>query len=262
MLSNEDLEKIEYRYLETISNALKSSVSSMVDGLKSMNKIKDYWSKTHKRGDGFDSGFERIIYSVLQSNTTDLGKPNSCLVGADLFFESPDAFIHIDAKSYQPRTNTKDHWRNKIEANQSSYKTNYQVSNDQRIFEPNLPSYYNIDGSEKPALTYFVNILYSSEFDQNDIFQNLEILNGNVSSMPNGQLIDTYQNDMIAPGGNIDPKKVRFKMFDHDNNNVLKFRLLNNNPNRVKLIYIDNDLIQSTISDAKTPLLKFLSLIN
>ena len=61
MLSNEDLEKIEYRYLETISSALKSSVSSMVDGLKSMNKIKDYWSKTHKRGDGFDSGFERII---------------------------------------------------------------------------------------------------------------------------------------------------------------------------------------------------------
>ena len=114
MLSNEDLEKIEYRYLETISSALKSSVSSMVDGLKSMNKIKDYWSKTHKRGDGFDSGFERIIYSVLQSNTTDLGKPNSCMVGADLFFESPDAFIHIDAKSYQPRTNTKDHWRNKI----------------------------------------------------------------------------------------------------------------------------------------------------
>ena len=54
-----------------------------------MNKIKDYWSKTHKRGDGFDSGFERIIYSVLQSNTTDLGKPNSCMVGADLFFESP-----------------------------------------------------------------------------------------------------------------------------------------------------------------------------
>ena len=45
MLSNEDLEKIEYRYLETISSALKSSVSSMVDGLKSMNKIKDYWSK-------------------------------------------------------------------------------------------------------------------------------------------------------------------------------------------------------------------------
>ena len=80
--------------------------------------------------------------------------------------------------------------------------------------------------------------------------------------MPNGQLIDTYQNDIIAPGGNIDPKKVRFKMFDHDNNNVLKFRLLNNKPNRVKLIYIDNDLIQSTISDAKTPLLKFLSLIN
>ena len=186
MLSNEDLEKIEYRYLETISNALKSSVSSMVDGLKSMNKIKDYWSKTHKRGDGFDSGFERIIYSVLQSNTTDLGKPNSCLVGADLFFESPDAFIHIDAKSYQPRTNTKDHWRNKIEANQSSYKTNYQVSNDQRIFEPNLPSYYNIDGSEKPALTYFVNILYSSEFDQNDIVRSAFVKEYIISKLNNG----------------------------------------------------------------------------
>ena len=57
MLSNEDLEKIEYKYLETIYSALKSSVSSMVEGLKSMNKIKYYWSKTHKRGDGFDSGF-------------------------------------------------------------------------------------------------------------------------------------------------------------------------------------------------------------
>ena len=49
MLSNEDLEKIEYRYLETISSALKSSVSSMVDGLKSMNKIKDYWRVIDER---------------------------------------------------------------------------------------------------------------------------------------------------------------------------------------------------------------------
>ena len=89
MLSNEDLENIEYRYLETISHALKSSVNSVVNGLKSMNKIKNYWSNIHKKGDGFDTGFERIIYSALQSNTNDLGKPNSCLVGADLFFESP-----------------------------------------------------------------------------------------------------------------------------------------------------------------------------
>ena len=135
-----------------------------------------------------------------------------------------------------------------------------EISNDQRIFEPNLPSYYNIDGSEKPALTYFVNILYSSEFDQNDIFQNLEILNVNVSSMPNGQLIDTYQNDMIAPGGNIDPKKVRFKMFN--NNEVLKFNLIENNPNRVRKIFEDVNLINQTEMSSKRPFLKFLSLIN
>ena len=260
MLSNEDLENIEYRYLETISHALKSSVNSVVNGLKSMNKIKNYWSNIHKKGDGFDSGFERIIYSALQSNTNDLGKPNSCLVGADLFFESPDAFIHIDAKSYQPGNNTGDHWSNKIEANQSTYRASYDVDGDPREFVPNLPKYYSVNGIDKPALTYFVNILYSAEFDHNDIFQNLEILNVNVSCMPNGQLHEIYQNSMIGAGGNIEIKKVRFKMFN--NNEVLKFNLIENNPNRVRKIFEDVNLINQTEMSSKRPFLKFLSLIN
>jgi hypothetical protein len=259
MLTDIELEKIEYRYLRTISDALRSNINGVVSGLKSMNKIKDYWNSVHKKGDGFDTGFERIIYSALQSNATDLGKPNSCLVGADLFFESDDAFIHVDAKSYQPGNNTRDHWSNKIEANQSSYKTSYTVDEESRSFKPNLPKYYNVNGSDKPTLTYFVNILYDVDFDNNDIFQRLEILNINVSCMPNGQLHNVYQNVMIGAGGNIDVKKVRFKMFYESQ--VLKFSLIEQKPNRVKKIYENIDLINQTEMDSKTQLLNFLSLI-
>ena len=78
--------------------------------------------------------------------------------------------------------------------------------------------------------------------------------------MPNGQLHEIYQNSMIGAGGNIEIKKVRFKMFN--NNEVLKFNLIENNPNRVRKIFEDVNLINQTEMSSKRPFLKFLSLIN
>tara|TARA_B110000971_G_C19937704_1_gene467177 strand:+ start:139 stop:927 length:789 start_codon:yes stop_codon:yes gene_type:complete len=255
-LTNIQLEELELQYFETIISSLRSNIRGVVDDLQSMNKIKEYWKNIAKSGDGYDAGFERVIYSSLQRGTSDLGRPNSCLVGADLFFESTDAFIHIDLKSNQPGNNTSDHWSPKMEANQSSYRINYEVDGEERKFEANLPKYYIVNNIEKPTLTYFISILYVVETNDN-IFNNLSIANINISCMPNGQLVDLYNRDPVGAGGNIDIKKARFRMWSQ--NKILKFRALENQPNRLRLLFENQNLVNETEMTSKKPFLKLLS---
>ena len=82
-----------------------------------MNKISKHWVNIKKDEDkGYDVGFERVIYSLLQHGSSDLKNANSSPIGSDLMFECDDAIIHIDLKSNQPLTNIGDHWQPKIEA--------------------------------------------------------------------------------------------------------------------------------------------------
>ena len=126
-MEDKDLENLEFSYLETISAILKANIrNNILPALKSMNKISSHWVNIKKDEDkGYDVGFERVIYSLLQQGSSDLKNANSSPIGSDLMFESDDAVIHIDLKSNQPSTNIGDHWQPKIEANQSSYKINF-----------------------------------------------------------------------------------------------------------------------------------------
>ena len=119
-MTETEIEKLESTYLNTIKSLIVGNLNNILRNLDSMNNISEYWQNI-STDEGFDTGAERIIYSVLQRGG-DLGEPNSSPVGSDLMFESSDAFIHIDLKTCQPQNNLRDHWETPVGRNQNSYK--------------------------------------------------------------------------------------------------------------------------------------------
>lgn len=213
-------------------------------GFRTKEKIKDDWYGLYSSGiSDFAVGAERIIYSLL--NGKGIGQPNSSPVGADLFFEVEDAFIHIDLKTVEADGNLGDYIKNIfVGKNQNSYKSEITKANGEsfnpiRMYIPSLPTFYNKGkDNQKICLTYFITVLYSKE--------HLDILNINILSMPNGELETHYNNRPLSAGKNID--KTRFNF-----NKVSKFELLENQPNRVKVVYFDKNMKE----DFKSKLLFF-----
>ena len=239
-MTDVEIEQLELTYLDTIKSLIEGNLKNILKNLDSMNNISQYW-KNISTDEGFDTGAERIIYSVLQRGS-DLGEPNSSPVGSDLMFESSDAFIHIDLKTCQPENNLRDHWETPVGKNQNSYKYDMKVNKTTRAYEPHLPTHYD----EKPALTYFITILYS----KNSNFE-FKVANINVGCMPNGSLKDIYLTTPLGPGKNIG--QARFMMAKS-----YQFKKLNNN-NRVKIIYENLSILDN--SKAKRLEENFLSLI-
>ena len=90
-----------------------------------------------------------------------------------------------------------------------------------------LPFVYNNQGNPKPTLTFFITILYDEE--------NLDTLNINILSMPNGCLLPVYGSDVLKAGKN--PGKIRYNF-----SKTSTFRLLPNTPNRIKVVYFNNEM--------------------
>ena len=94
----ENIEKLEKKYLDKYYHFLKFVEDELLLGFKTKAKIEKDWIDKYKSGiSDFAVGAERIVYSLL--NGKGIGQPNSAPVGADLFFEVKDAFIHIDLKT-------------------------------------------------------------------------------------------------------------------------------------------------------------------
>jgi hypothetical protein len=236
MISPEEIEQLEHIYLEEFFHFLKFVERRMLRGFETKEAIRDDWIKKwdpDEEGKGISSfavGAERIIYALF--NAQGFGQPNSAPVGSDLFFETHDAFIHIDLKTVQTR-NLGDYARDIfVGNNQNSYLETIKLKNGkERVYNgAALPHAYNNKGNKKPCLTFFITILY----DEN----NLDILNINLLCMPNGSLSKTYGSDVLKAGKN--PGKIRFNFSKAD-----EFRLLDNKPKRVKVIYFDKKMNES-----------------
>ena len=212
-MTNQQIEKLENKYLNKFYHFLKSFEDEMMDGFQTKEKIKDDWfGKYGTNISDFAVGAERIIYALF--NGKGIGQPNSCPVGSDMFFEVKDAFIHIDLKTVQTR-NIGDITRSIfVGENQNSYKGVMNVNTRQGIiqrdYNPALPTFYNKGKiNEKICLSYFITIVYEDE--------NLNILDINLICMPNGQLENHYGSRVYKQG------KIREKQ-DSD---LQKFQLLN-----------------------------------
>lgn len=159
------IEELELKYLNKYYYFLKFAEDEMFYGFRTKEAIKDDWWGHYGREEGggisdFTVGAERIVYALL--NGKGIGQPNSAPVGADLFFEVEDAYIHIDMKTVQ-QDNIGD-FTNSIFVgrNQNSYKGNILVKGTEiRPYIPALPTFYN-KGKEnqKICLSYFITILY------------------------------------------------------------------------------------------------------
>lgn len=222
-----ELENIEFwenHYLNQIEFTLKQDLSKMLDGLKSKDKIKDDWFEIFKRSadknSDFARGAERIYYWLFNQ----FGIPNSSPIGADMFFETYNAFVHIDIKTAKLDNMSDFKGKIPIGGNQTSYKSNNYG------FEVNLPTRYSYQN--KICLTYFINIIY--EIENN----NIEIKAIYLICVPNGKLIDIYGSEIIG-SGKTGYSGRGFRYLYHKRP---YFDLLPNKPLRIRRIYITDDL--------------------
>lgn len=221
------IEEIELKYLNKYYHFLKFAEDEMLFGFKTKEKIKTDWYGAYKSGiSDFAVGAERIVYSLL--NGKGIGQPNSCPVGSDLFFETQDAYIHIDLKTVQT-DNIGDFTTNIfVGKNQNSYSGNMKIRGQEelRAYESALPTHY-LKGSddEKICLSYFVTILYDRA--------SLDILIISIMCMPNGELVKHYDTRVLKPGKN--PDKTRFNF-----SKVPDFEMLDNEK-RIKVIYFNEE---------------------
>ncbi|MGJ0357340.1 hypothetical protein [Aliarcobacter butzleri] len=236
MLTDLEIEKLESKYLNKFYHFLKYVEDEMMYGFQTKELIRNDWEKRYGNGQAisdFAVGAERIIYSLF--NGKGIGQPNSAPVGADMFFEVEDAFIHIDLKTVQT-DNIGDYTTSIfVGENQNSYVSEIKTSNGKsfeppRFYNPALPQYYNSGSiSEKVCLTFFITILYEAG--------NLNILNINLLSMPNGQLEHIYGSDILRAGKN--PGKIRYNF-----SSIPNFKLLDNQK-RIKVVYFNESMSET-----------------
>ena len=194
--------------------------------LESKNDIRaDWWdkfTKSEKQISEFARGTERIFYWLL----TTLWVPNSSPISSDLFFESYNAFIHIDIKT--AKSNNTSDYKGKVALgkNQTSYDADKTQTGTPTQVNPNLPQYYNKGtDKEKPCLTYTIQLIHKPS-----TFDIIAIL---LISVPNGQLYSVYKNNIVGAGKSKDLSM----RYEYKNN--FTFNTLPEEPPRVKFIYFN-----------------------
>lgn len=259
LLSMQQIEAIENKYLTKYWYFLKYVEDDIIKGFNTKNDIKNDWIGKYGNEDGgisnFAVGSERIIYALLNGKIA--GQPNSCPVSSDLFFEVEDAYIHIDLKSVttnggqsiQSQTGKRlgdniGDFKSDIfiGENQNSYK-GIQIVNkgrpneEHREYVPNLPPVYTkTNGDKKICLTYFITIL------SNEATFDTEMIS--IMCVPNGKLEPHYKERPLKAGKN--PGKTRFNFKE-----VNKFELLSNKPSRIRIVYTNpnmNDWVKEKLS--------------
>lgn len=221
-----EIEFWENHYLDQIEFTLKQDLEKMIYGLKSKDKIKNDWFSIFNKADkqrqnsDFARGAERIYYWLFNQ----LGIPNSAPIGADMFFELYNAFIHIDIKT--AKLDNLSDYKGKIPVgeNQTSYKPhkyNYTV---------NLPTKYSYEN--KICLTYFINIIYDITDD------NIEIKAITIICVPNGELKNVYGDKIVEAG----KTGYHGKGFRYSYHVYPYFKLLKNKSSRVRIIYTSDDI--------------------
>ena len=191
----------------------------MLDGFNIKEDIRGDWEEfLGKETSDFATGSERIFYWLFNQ----FGVPNSSPIGSDMFFETYNAYVHIDIKTVTVR-NIGDIQNNIfVGNNQNSYRGVVETYSYSEEYKGNLPTFYSkSDGSKKVCLTYFIAILYNE--------QNLNIQSIIITCMPNGELSEVYEPDTLNAGKN--RGKVRYNYAK-----CRTFRLLDGEPLRTKVL--------------------------
>lgn len=186
------IEDLEKTYFKIIYGILKINVKEVEEGFNSKENIKrDYANLGYKEND-VEKGAERVLQSILAKNTK--WDVNSAPISSDLLFETKDAMINIDAKTYKEMHQEP----NKINvgANQISYGQHMPMVSRPRkkgatptryTWKAALRTIYNhAKYGEIPCLTFFVKFVYD---DTTKLLKKAELVN-----VPNGELENLYNN--------------------------------------------------------------------
>lgn len=217
-----EIEFWEHEYLKQIYYTLSIDKQKMIDGFNTKEDIRADWEEfLGKETSDFATGSERIFYWLFNQ----FGMPNSSPIGSDMFFETYNAYVHIDIKTVT-LSNIGDFTKNIfVGDNQNSYIGEFEVGRIKKEIRPykgNLPTFYTKkDGVKKICLTYFIVILY------NETNLNIETLV--ITCMPNGELSDVYGREILSAGKN--KNKIRFNYTKAKN-----FELLDGKPLRTKVL--------------------------
>lgn len=237
-MKSEDIEFWEYEYLKKIEYLLKLDSQKMFEGFQTKEEIRGDWEKYIKDGSSeFATGAERIFYWLFNQ----FGQPNSSPIGSDLFFETYNAYVHIDIKTVTLDNIGDASGSIFIGENQTSFSGEIFKEDGQSngFFEAHLPFFYskkqNDEIHNKICLTYFIVIVYDET--------NLDIYNIFLTSVPNGFLRSQFEHlgytdtEVLKAGKNIG--KIRFK-FGQCN----KFKLIDGSHNRTIIIHEERKLCE------------------
>ncbi len=231
----------EKEYLNQIAFLVETDREKMINGFRTKEDIRSDWEQyLGKETSDFAVGSERIFYWLFNQ----FGIPNSSPVGSDLFFETYNAYVHIDIKTVT-LANIGDFTKNIfVGDNQNSYKGNINVKGrESRPYKGNLPTFYTkTDGTRKICLTYFLIILYDES--------NLDIQTIILTAMPNGELNEIYGDEVLSAGKN--PGKIRFNY-----SKIKNFKLLGDKELRTKVI-LWKDNMDERISKRLQPIVDIL----
>ncbi|TLS36560.1 hypothetical protein FCL54_14750 [Pseudalkalibacillus caeni] len=229
-----ELRKVEFwenEYLESIFYSLSLDRQKMLEGFSTKEEIKEDWEEyLGDQTSSFATGSERIFYWLFNQ----FGKPNSSPVGSDMFFETYNAYVHIDIKTVT-LSNIGDFRRNIfVGDNQNSYMGNINVrGKEPRPYKGHLPTYYTkSNGKKKICLTYFITILYDET--------NLDLQTILIMCMPNGLLNKVYGDKIISPGKN--PGKIRFNY-----TSCPYFELLDERASRIKVLLWKEENMEESV---------------
>lgn len=220
-MNNKEIEFWENEYLSQIEYMLWVDIKKMFDWFSSKEEIRTDWEEfLWKETSDFATWSERIFYWLFNQ----FWKPNSSPIWSDMFFETYNAYVHIDIKTVKTSNIWDFNTSMFVWDNQNSYKWKI-ITNTWRKeeYKWNLPSLYTKNNWEKKiCLTYFITILYNQD--------NLDIQVINVLCMPNWALKDEYWDDILKAWKN--PWKIRYNF---EKSPI--FKLLNWDKKRIRIIY-------------------------
>lgn len=221
MISNQEIEFWENEYLSQIEYMLNIDMKKMLDGFATKEQIRPDWERfLWDETSDFATWSERIFYWLFNQ----FWKPNSSPIWSDMFFETYNAYVHIDIKTVKTSNIWDFNTSMFVWDNQNSYRWEILTRAwRQETYEWNLPQFYTkVDWTSKICLTYFITILYNQA--------NLDIQVINVLCMPNWALNEEYWNNILKAWKN--PWKIRYNF-----HNCPEFKLLAWNKKRIRIVY-------------------------
>jgi hypothetical protein len=249
LLQKEEIEELEFLYLERIRHHFLDNIDDIIKGLHSRLEIKDDWydqfisTKSNIASD-LEMGAERVFHYVFSQG---MKHPNSSPIGADLMYETFDSFVHIDIKTISDSNWGDYKGKIAVQPNQTSYPLfKYNLL-------PNLPTFYSKTFQKgrnrysKPTLTYFIYILHKHASQ--------EIYSVLLVCMPNGELYEVYGDRILQAGKTRNSVRYAFKveprfilLSEQRGRNIFRAEFLIKNKN-----YTQRDLIGISEEEYEIP---------